>query len=99
MRSLLADQRQLTEVVARADPSDLHPSDTDGCGSFGDHEETDTTHPILLDDRRTRLELTLAKMLRKPLQLPVAETAEERNLLQVVADAGRASAPVREFGA
>ena len=79
----LADQRELSEVIARPELRDLGSIDTDGRLSLDDHEAADTAHLALPDDRETGAELPLAEVFRKLLQLTLAEVGKEGDMPQL----------------
>src|SRR5579884_2606189 len=78
----LGDQPQLAEVVARPQPRGLASIDAHGRLAVRDDEEADAAHRPLLDDRRAGLEAPLPELVGELSQLPLAELAEEFDLLQ-----------------
>jgi hypothetical protein len=79
-----ADQAELAEVIARAQPGNLAAIDGDGCFALGDDEEADPAHVPLPNGSRAGDERAFPEVAGQPLELSLAEAAEEWNLLEVV---------------
>src|SRR4051812_12001201 len=86
-----ADHRELAEVVARTHRADPLAVDDDGGLPLGDREEGHAAHLSLLGEHRARGKGTVPEVLRELAELSLAETAEQRNTLQILGDARHAA--------
>src|SRR3954454_13336634 len=82
-----ADHRDLAEVFTGAHRGVPRTVDDDGGLALGDHEERDAAHLTLRGEPRPGGNATVLEVLRELAQLTLAESAEQRNLLQVLGHA------------
>jgi len=88
-----ADQAELAEMIASAQPGNLRAIDRDGCFAIGDDEEADPAAVPLPNGSHAGDERAFPEVAGQPLELSVAEAAEERNLLQVVSQSRHPNDP------
>ena len=76
------DERDLAEVVSRAEDAQILPADGDPGRAVGDDEEPDPPLVPLLDDDRPRRERPLRERVGEPPQLLLIQAGEEGDAAQ-----------------
>ena len=79
--------RNPTMELTEADVSTAIDGLRDRGLAVGDHEEADAAHLALADRRGAGPEVALLEVARETSQLSLAQSAEERDLLQIVGEA------------